>query len=147
MQLFLSFDFSEIGSWNIERNFLIPKKSNFPGFWIRLTRDCRISIEFLQGFHGRKIGSTGSYRKSSAFSEHRAAESSETKYKPAAIENLRKDLLQQRRKGKLSGTQQLALRYSKTSAFLSYMQKNRELMDRNASRKNRNSETLRIVKN
>ena len=28
LQIFLSFDFSEIASWNIERNILIPKKSN-----------------------------------------------------------------------------------------------------------------------
>ena len=27
MQIFLSFDFSEIASWNIERNILIKKKS------------------------------------------------------------------------------------------------------------------------
>ena len=131
MQIFFSFDFSEIASWNIEQNILISKKIlPFLGLWPRLTGYCRISIQITPRFsRPEKWYHNNSY--ASARSEHRAAESSETKY----TENLStKELIEQRR--------QFALQYGKITAFVSCEQKKKiETLGRNASQKNRNSET------
>ena len=54
-------------------------------------------------------------------------------YKPAATENLRNELFEQCRKGKLSGTRQFALCNTARLALFSAVCKKIETLDRNAS--------------
>ena len=115
MQIFLSFDFIEIASWNMERNILISKNLTVS----RLVASINSGLPYINPNHAKVRFSRPEkwYHRNSyaSRSEHRAAESSETKY----TENLStKELLEQRR--------QVTLQYSRITAFSAVCKKKKK---------------------